>query len=167
MAVKAISFATNIVEVYQKGSYQKQLSPIRLQRLVFLFHLHYLKDFSKHFVEDEFVAFKLGGIVREVYSNYRVFFRVIDKPATFLHYESMVGGSYLPYPGANLNDKDEYYLLSFIQRYMDLDEWQLADICIELMKTENIIENSIITKRQLLNMSNHLEKISDVKRDLI
>lgn len=167
MTVKAISFATNIVEVYQNGSYHYPLSPQRLQRLIFLFHLHYLKDFSKHFVEDEFVAFKLGGVIREVYSGYQTFFKVIDSPATYYHYEAKKGATYIPYPGVNLNDKDEYYLLSFIQKYMDLDEWKLADICIDLMKQENILEKSIITKRQLFNMSNHLEKISDIKKDLL
>lgn len=154
---EGLRFVSNIIEMYNEQKFTYTLSHQRLQRLIFLFYLHYLDKYKKHFLDVEFEAFKLGGVVKDIYGVFKYQGNHIKRPAKYLTFDKN-GFIEKEYDKLPLTEEEQSFLLEVLKKYDSYNESLLADICIQLMKLEQIKTYDIITKKQLENMSRRLDK---------
>lgn len=132
MAVSAISLATNIILAHNRSESEQILNNQRLQRILFLYELHHIQRFNQRVTKDDFTVFKLGGVVLEVYSRYKIFYCEIHKPL----YDYIVEEG--PFrkqmiESAPLNEEQQTLLEQVVHNYRKESEWDLADLSIKLL----------------------------------
>lgn len=72
MAYDAVTVANTILRSAQKKNIL-DITPMKLQKLLFNTHAYYLKKYGKPLVSDPFLKWKFGPVVRDVYREFSGF----------------------------------------------------------------------------------------------
>lgn len=145
---KELRFCSNIINGMLERNYF--LDHIKLQKLLFVFSVHYYNKFGFYPFTNRFEKWKLGPVLRNVYKEYKIFGYKsnINKVLSYYKFEKGVFHE-KPYKALNLLNSESDLLDFVLNNYGNLDSFYLVDICLS-MDCWKKYEEKIISRSEIL-----------------
>ena len=149
---KELRFCSNIINGMLERNYS--LDHIKLQKLLFIFSVHYYNKFGFYPFCVYFEKWKLGPVLRSVYKEYKIF-GYNNNINNVLYNLSFEKGMFLkkPYESLNLCNTESDLLEFVLDSYGNLDRFYLVDLCLSMECWKNY-EEKIISRSEILFYSN-------------
>lgn len=119
MAYSAMQVANAFIRRSQNGDIPN-LTPMKLQKLMFFAQSWYLRLFRTRLINDEFIRWQYGPVVQSVYYEFSK-----NRGTEIRHRAKNALGSDFD---SHLDASDENFLDEIIEAYGDYTGWQLSDM---------------------------------------
>lgn len=122
----ALEVAAYIVK--KMNEEKESLDHLKLQKLLYFITLEWVREFDSYPYKQATEMWKLGPVIREVYSEYRTNgYGQISEPATRLSFEG--GGiQFVMYEPANFDEQEQRLVCGVIQKFGGKNSFELVDI---------------------------------------
>ncbi|CBY81111.1 hypothetical protein AO053_04875 [Haemophilus influenzae biotype aegyptius] len=119
MAYSAMQVANAFIQKAQEGKIPN-LTPMKLQKLLFFAQSWYLKNNKSRLFNDEFIRWQYGPVVQSVYYEFAK-----NKGTEIKHKAKNSFGTDFE---SRLNREDEFFLDELITAYGEYTGWQLSEM---------------------------------------